>query len=75
MIENKQFHSVLDKIYDNRYSDKFQNILLYLRIKKNKHVIEIIDEYKSIHSLEKKLSKLKDLEININNNKIRLLKI
>lgn len=73
MIQNKQFHSVLDKIYDNRYSSK--NILLYLRIKKNKHVIEIINEYKSIHSLEKKLSKLKDLEIIINDDKIRLLKI
>lgn len=75
MIQNKQFHSVLDKIYDNRYSDKSKNILLYLRIKKNKHVIEIINEYKSIHSLEKKLSKLKDLEIIINDDKIRLLKI
>jgi hypothetical protein len=76
MIQNKQFHSILDKIYENRYSDKSRKILLYLRIKKNnKHVIEIINEYKSIHSLEKKLSKLKDLEIIINDDKIKLLKI
>jgi hypothetical protein len=75
MIINRQFHSVLDKIYENRYSEKIKNILLYLRIKKNVHVIDIIEGYKSIYSIEKQLSKLDDLEIIINDDKIKLLKI
>ena len=75
MIINRQFHSVLDKIYENRYSEKIKNILLYLRIKKNKHIIDVIEGYKSIYSLEKQLSKSNDLEIIINDDKIKLLKI
>ncbi len=75
MIINRQFHSVLDKIYENRYSEKIKNILLYLRIKKNMHVIDVIEGYKSIYSIEKQLSKLDDLEIIINDDKIKLLKI
>jgi hypothetical protein len=75
MIENKELDPILDKIYNYRYSEKSKNILLYLRIKKNKHVIDIIEEYNSIQSLEKKLSKLSNFEINFSGNKLRLLKI
>jgi len=39
------------------------------------HVIDVIEGYKSIYSIEKQLSKLDDLEIFINDEKIKLLKI
>ena len=75
MIQNEELHPILDKIYNYRYSEKSTNVLLYLRIKKNKHIIDIIEDYSSIQSLEKKLSKLSNLEINFTNSRLRLLKI
>ncbi len=75
MIQNEYLHPILDKIYNYRYSENATNMLLYLRIKKNKHIIDIIEDYNSIQSLEKKLSKISNLEINFNNSKLRLLKI
>ena len=75
MIQNEYLHPLLDKIYNYRYSEKSKNVLLYLRIKKNKHIIDIIEDYNSIQSLEKKLSKISNLEINFTNSKLRLLKI
>ena len=75
MYNNTEYHPLLNKIYNNKFSSKRKNILLLIKIKKNKHIIDIIDEYNSLNEISSKLSNIDQLEINLLDKKIRLFKI
>ena len=75
MFDNTEYHHLLHKINNNKFSSKRKNILLLIKIKKNKHFIDIIDEYNSLTEISTKLNSIDQLEINLLDKKIRLFKI
>ena len=75
MFYNIEYHHLLHKINNNKFSSKRKNILLLIKIKKNKHFIDIIDEYNSLTEISTKLNSIDQLEINLLDKKVRLFKI
>jgi hypothetical protein len=77
MIEHTDYKSLLQKIYDNKFSIKRKKILLFVKLNKNEnenHHFELIEDYLSIADINEKLNVSKSLEIKLSNNIIKLVK-
>jgi hypothetical protein len=68
------YRNILTKIYDNRFSIKRKKILLFVKLKKNNHHFELIEDYDSIADINEKLNISKSLEIKLSNDTIKLVK-
>ena len=74
MASHPDYKIILDKIYNDRFSIKRKNILLFIKLKKYKHHFEIIEDYNSLADINEKLSKTNSLEIKLANDSIKLVK-
>jgi len=75
LIEHTKYNSILDKIYNDRFSIKRKKILLYVKLNKNgEHHFELIEDYISIADINEKLNMSKSLEIKLSNDIIKLIK-